>query len=236
LASSARQIAETVTTVERRIIGQDLRLSGDVRVATTDTLAMYILPPLVERFRRAHPDVQIELASGNTQADLTRRDADVAVRPTQQPPQHLLGRKICRVAYAPFAAPSYLSRQRARKALAKHVWVAPDDSMASSAVGAYMQRALPAAAVSFRANSLATLAHAAKAGLGAAILPCYLGESVGLTRFREPLDDVGVDLWLLTHADLRKTARIRALLDFLAEALAEKKSLIEGRTESGRRT
>lgn len=229
LASSAQQIAETVNTVERRIVGQDLRLSGNVRVATTDTLALCILPALLERFRRAHPDVQVEIASDNTQADLTRRDADVAVRPTRKPPEQLLGRRICRIAYAPFGAASYLARHRARTALSKHVWVAPDDSMSSSAVGAYMQRALPAAAISFRANSLATLAQAARVGLGAAVLPCYLGESVGLTRFRDPLDDVGTDLWLLTHADLRKTARVRALLDFLTEALAEKKALIEGR-------
>ena len=111
LANSARQISEAVTSVERRIVGQDLRLSGQVRVATTDTLALFVLPAMVARFRAAHPEVQIELAAGNLQADLTRRDADVAVRPTQRPPDHLLGRKVCRVAYAPYAAQSYLAQQ-----------------------------------------------------------------------------------------------------------------------------
>ena len=231
LANSARQISETVTSVERRIIGQDLRLSGHVRVATTDTLALFILPALVARFREAHPEVQIELAAGNPQADLTRRDADVAVRPTRQPPEHLIGRKVCRVAYAPFAAQSYLDQHRARSALPKHIWVAPDDSMASSVVGSYMQRRLQGAAISFRANSLALLAKAAEAGLGVAMLPCYLGESVGLTRIRDPLDEVSTDLWLLSHADLRKTARVRALVDFLGDALSSKKALIEGKAK-----
>jgi DNA-binding transcriptional LysR family regulator len=231
LANSARQISETVTSVERRIVGQDLRLSGQVRVATTDTLALFVLPAMVARFRAAHPEVQIELTAGNLQADLTRRDADVAVRPTQRPPDHLLGRKVCRVAYAPYAAQSYLAQQRARTALPKHIWVAPDESMASSVVGTYTQRHLQGAAISFRANSLALLAKAAEAGLGVAMLPCYLGESVGLTRIRDPLDEVTTDLWLLTHADLRKTARVRALVDFLAETLNEKKPLIEGRAK-----
>lgn len=229
LANSARQISETVLSVERRIIGQDLRLSGHVRVATTDTLALFILPALVARFRAAHPEVQLELAAGNLQADLTRRDADVAVRPTRRPPDTLIGRKVCRIAYAPYASRSYLEQHRARSALPKHIWVAPDESMASSAVGSYMQRQLADAAVSFRANSLALLAKAAEAGLGAAILPCYLGESVGLTRFRDPLEEVTTDLWLLSHADLRKTARVRALVDFLGAALHEKRALIEGR-------
>jgi DNA-binding transcriptional LysR family regulator len=231
LADSARQISDTVTSVERRIVGQDLRLSGHVRVATTDTLALFILPAMVARFRAAHPEVQIELAAGNPQADLTRRDADVAVRPTQRPPDHLIGRKICRVAYAPYASHSYLAQHRARTALSKHVWVAPDESMASSVVGSYTQRRLQGAAISFRANSLALLAKAAEAGLGVAMLPCYLGESVGLTRIRDPLDEVTTDLWLLSHADLRKTARIRALIEFLSETLTEKKALIEGRAK-----
>lgn len=234
LANSARQISDTVTSVERRIVGQDLRLSGQVRVATTDTLALFILPGVVARFRDAHPEVQIELFAGNPQADLTRRDADVAVRPTRQPPEHLIGRKVCRVAYAPYAGKSYLAQQRARTALPKHTWLAPDDSMASSVVGTYMQRQLQGAAISFRANSLALLAKACEAGLGVAMLPCYLGESVGLTRIRDPLDEVSTDLWLLSHADLRKTARVRALIDFLGDALSKQKPLIEGKTKLAR--
>lgn len=236
LAGSARQIADTVTAIERRIVGEDLRLSGTVRVATTDTLALYVLPALLARFQAAQPAVQVELSTGNTEADLTRRDADLAVRATRRPPEHLLGRKLCRVAYAPFAADSYLAQHAARLALQKHVWLAPDDSMAGSAVGRYMRRHLAAATISCRANSLASLAHAARAGLGAVILPCYLGESVGLRRLRPPLDEMATDLWLLTHPDLRKTARVRALLDFLAEGLERERDLIEGRrTASGAR-
>jgi len=232
LAGSARQIADTVTSVERRIIGQDLRLSGSVRVATTDTLALCVLPSLLARFRGAHPQVQIELASGNTQADLTRRDADVAVRPTTSPPEHLLGRRICRIAYAVYAAPAYLADRPARAALPKHTWLAPDDSMASTVIGRHMQRHLSTVTVSLRANSLASLAHAAAAGLGVTLLPCYLGDSTpGLKRVRDPLPEVSTDLWLLTHGDLRKTARVRALVDFLAEEITAKKDLLEGRRE-----
>lgn len=229
LAGSARQIAETVTAIERRIVGEDLRLSGSVRVTSTDTLALYVLPELIGRFHAEQPAVQIELSTGNMDADLSRRDADLAVRPTQQPPEHLLGRKICHVAYAPFAADGYLERYAARLALPKHVWLSPDDSMAGSAVGRYMRRHLGEATVSYRANSLASLAHAARAGLGAVILPCYLGESMGLRRMRPPLAEITTDLWLLTHPDLRKTARIRVLADFLAQALEQERDLIEGR-------
>ena len=75
-----------------------------------------------------------------------------------------------------------------------------------------------------------TLAHAAAAGLGVTILPCYLGDSTaGLRRVRDPLPDAATDLWLLSHGDLRNTARVRALIDFLTEALGAERDLFEGR-------
>jgi DNA-binding transcriptional LysR family regulator len=89
---------------------------------------------------------------------------------------------------------------------------------------------MPDGVVSFRANSLATLARAAAAGLGVAALPCYLGDSTPeLHRVRGPLSDYTVDLWVLTHADLRNTARVRALIEFVSEGLMETKNLLEGR-------
>jgi DNA-binding transcriptional LysR family regulator len=234
LANSARQISDTVAGVERRIVGQDLRLSGNVRVATTDTLALNLLPAMLARFRRRHSEVQIELATGNTQADLTRRDADVALRPTLRPPDNLIGRRVCGVAYAIYAAPSYLKEHAARSALPKHVWLAPDDGMANTVIGRYMARTLPAVTTSFRANSLASLSCAAAAGLGICVLPCYVGDSSrGLERVRAPLPEVATDLWLLTHEDLRKTARVRAVIDFLSEAFTAEKDLLEGRRPRG---
>ena len=230
LANSARQIQETVAAVERRIVGQDLRLSGIVRVATTDTLALRVLPLLLAQFRKQHPQVQVELLSGNSPADLSRRDADVAVRPTELPPESLVGRRLCRLAYAIYAAGDYLQERGARVSLAKHVWIAPDESMSATVVGRYMTREQPGVSVALRANSLASLAAAAAAGLGVCLLPCYLGDTTpGLERVRPPLPGASTDLWLLTHADLRKTARVRAVVEFLADGLLAQKDLLEGR-------
>jgi DNA-binding transcriptional LysR family regulator len=230
LVTAARQMADTVSGVERRVLGQDLRLSGAVRVATTDTLSLAVLPRLFARFRARHPDVQIEVNVSNLPADLTRRDADLAIRPTARPPESLVGRKLARIAYALYASAGYLEAQPARRALSRHVWVAPDESMASTTVGRFMAREVPEAAVSFRANSLAVLARAAAAGLGVAALPCYLGDSsADLHRVRGPLPDYTVDLWALTHADLRNTARVRAVIDSVSEGLLEVRNLLEGR-------
>lgn len=149
---------------------------------------------------------------------------------TALPPENLVGRRVCRLGYAIYAAPHYLETRGPRVALSKHAWIAPDDSMSGTVVGRYMAREQPGVTPALRANSLASLAAAAGAGLGLCVLPCYLGDTTPeLTRVRAPLPDAATDLWLLTHADLRKTARVRALLEFLHEGLRAQKDLLEGR-------
>jgi DNA-binding transcriptional LysR family regulator len=81
-----------------------------------------------------------------------------------------------------------------------------------------------------RADTLTSLAHAASAGHGVAALPCYLGDSsAGLVRIRGVVPELATELWLLTHADLRGTARVRAVTEHLFTALGEQRSLLEGR-------
>src|SRR5918997_5171671 len=94
LLAAARRMAETVTELERKLSGQDLRLEGTLRVTTTDTLMAPLLPPVLARFRALHPGIVVEVATANAFANLTRRDADVAIRPALEPPETLVGRRI----------------------------------------------------------------------------------------------------------------------------------------------
>lgn len=230
LLPAARSVAETITALERRIAGQDLRLSGSLRVATTDTLALSVLSPHLARFRADHGGVELEVSTSNTMANLTQRDADVAIRPALDPPESLVGRRVCSVALAVYASPAYLKKTPARRRLEDHVWVAPDDSLASTSVSRYLRRELAGVTISLRADSYMVLRDAAVSGLGVAALPCYLGDrSPGLVRVRDPLPQLATELWILTHEDLRNTARVRAFVDFMAAALASQRSSIEGR-------
>jgi DNA-binding transcriptional LysR family regulator len=70
---------------------------------------------------------------------------------------------------------------------------------------------------------------AARAGIGVAALPCFLGDAASeLTRLGPPIPALGSELWLLTHRDLRQVARIRAFLDFMDRALRPMRALFEG--------
>ena len=239
LARTARRVEETVMDVERRIVGQDLRLTGTVRVTTTDTLAHSLIPDALCAFARAHPDVALELTTTTVLANLTKRDADIAVRASAKPPANLVGRRVARVAYAPYASPAYLAKlakrdQASRRHMDRWDWLLPDDSLASSTIARWASRELRGVRIAMRADTLTALGRAAEAGLGVAVLPCYYGDLAnGLRRACAVVDAMSSELWVLTHEDLRETARIRALTDALFASLAAQRHLLEGR-RSGR--
>jgi DNA-binding transcriptional LysR family regulator len=237
LAAAAREMDATVAAVERRVIGRDRALSGTIRVATADTLALSILPGALASFRALHPEVDIELTTSTAMVSLSKRDADLAVRPTDQPPETLVGRRIADIAFAPYASPAYLGRTPARRDLARHTWIAPDDSLAGTVVARWMRAHVEGARVALRADTYTCLREAAVAGVGVAALPCYLGDvHPGLTRVRGVLTGLRTQLWILVHEDLRATARIRALSEHLSAALGAERDLIEGRRQAGNRS
>ncbi len=180
----ARGMEATVAALERRLAARDLRLSGTLRVATTDTLALTVLMPHLAAFRAAHPRIELEVALSNAMANLTRRDADVAVRPADDPPEALVGRRVANIAYAVYGAAGYLAHHAELGELDAHRWVAPDNSLSATAAARWMRRVLPATvSVACRLDSLLAVREAARAGLGLALLPCYLGDGApGLGR------------------------------------------------------
>jgi DNA-binding transcriptional LysR family regulator len=229
LVAAARQIDDTVTRLERKLAGQDLRLSGAIRVTSTDTLMVSILPEILAEFRAANPGIGIEVALSNVMLNLTRREADIAIRPAKDPPETLVGRRIAKIAFAIYGSSQYLSRRRKTDDLAGHQWVGPDDSLADTSVARWMRSELPESEIVLRADSLLAMREAARAGLGLAALPCYLGDtSPGLMCVHRPIAAMQTTLWILTHEDLRRTARIRAFTEFAAKAFARRRPLLEG--------
>jgi DNA-binding transcriptional LysR family regulator len=229
LVEAARRMEDTAVTLERRLVGQDRRLSGTVRVTTTDTLAHSTLPAVLAAFRTAHPHIELELVVSNLFFDLTRLAADVAVRPADKPPEGLTGRRVSAIAFAIYASPQYLAEHGDADGLSSHDWVAPGDELAGTSVARWMRATVPQARIVLRTNSLLVLRHAAAAHLGLAALPCYLGDtSSDLVRVHPPIEAMATALWVLTHEDLRRTARVRAFTQFAAAALSRQRALLEG--------
>lgn len=236
LASAAR-VGEEITALERRIAGRDYRLSGSVRVTTTDTLGLSFVQPYLFEFYRDYPGIQVELVISNEFFSLSKREADVAIRPTRNPPEELIGRRLCALAWAVFGSKRYLKekpRPRTAADLARHRLVCGDDSLAHLPAMHWLQQHAPEADVVYRSNSLIAQLFAVRTGFGLAVLPCFLADQDGdLVRVLSPPADLMSELWLLTHRDLRQTARVRAFMDFIARTIARDRALIEGRRPAG---
>lgn len=227
-ARAGQAMEDAALEAERRLLGADGRLAGTVRMATSEMLGGYLLPRLVRSFLVAHPALEVELDVSNRNLDLTRREADLAIRATRTPPETLVGRKVAELGYAVFAAESLLPRGKAPD-LATLPWIGFDERMSQMQVARWFARVLPEARPRLRIDSFATMLRAAAAGAGAAVLPVFAAsQEQGLVRVTDVIPDVHMDLWLLSHPDLRSNARVRALSDHLAATMpAELKRLLE---------
>jgi DNA-binding transcriptional LysR family regulator len=223
----ATRFDQVVAALERQLAGADLRPSGAVRVTTTDTL-IGVLAPEIAGFRKSHPEITIELVVANAFLSLTRRDADVALRPATDAPENLTGRRIAGIATALYAARDF--RVADHKPLANENWIGFDESLAHLGSARWLAAEVPSERIVARADSLMAACALAREGLGIAALPCYLGDpDARLRRVAPPIDAMASSLWLLTHPDLKRVARIRAFLDFTAASLTARRGAFEGR-------
>ncbi|WP_083260276.1 LysR substrate-binding domain-containing protein [Marinobacter sp. X15-166B] len=174
-AASAERLGIEVDELERRLAGRDQRPGGTVRLTTTDTLLTGVLGPVLAGFRRRYPAIRLEVTTGNPFLSLTRRDADIALRPTADPPETLVGRKIAEIATAVYGSPHYLEGAPALDLLAEHDWLAPDESLAHLRSSRWLRRELPSVQPVQRCNSLVGLVALAEGGAGLAPLPCFFG-------------------------------------------------------------
>lgn len=220
VARAAAQMESAALGAERAISGADERLEGTIRIATSELLAGHLLLPLLRPFLAEHPGIEIECDVSNRSVDLTRREADMALRATMQPPEALVGRRVAVMRYAVFASKAVLGRRRGAPVLAELPWLGFDDSIAHLQIARWFAEALPEVRPRLRLDSMSALMRAALAGIGVALLPTFAAaQEPALLRVTTPIEGPAMGLWLLSHPELRGNARVRALAGFLAQAI-----------------
>jgi len=222
LAAAVAGVPEQLDAALRRISGADPAVAGTIRITAPDTLIQALLLPLLAEFGRRHPGVRLELVAGNGFLNLTRREADVAVRGTAQPPENLVGRRVGRLQTALYAAQAYLETAARDAAPAAQSWVGHDAVLAHLQSAQWVRKHVPDERVVLRVDSLVALADAVAAGVGLGWVSVPLAEArPALVQLQPPLAEFDTPVWVLTHPDLRRVARIRALTDFLHAGLAQ---------------
>lgn len=213
-------VGERIGSASQRSRGHDDRIRGLIRLTTTDTLVRGILLPHLQAFCARHPAVQLQIVVNNQFFSLTRREADVAIRGSNRPPQNLVGRRVGDIQTAPYAARTLLGPQGRVPALDELDWIAPDESLSHLEQAAWLRRHVAPDRIALSIDSLLGMADAAALGLGAAMLLCPLGDArPELTRLAAPDPQLDTQIWILTHPDLRQVARIRAFSQFMFDAL-----------------
>lgn len=231
LAPAGENIRELVERMEhealsvsRRVSGENIRLDGEVSVATSEGLGVHWLVPRLPHLRERHRSLEIELKLDVQLADLLRREADVALRLGSPGSDALIGRRLGMAAFGLYASRDYLEQHGVPDSTAElngHVIVESTGASAGLPQARALRALAPAAVVSLRCDRISGLAALGAAGVGLVPLPVYvgsaMGETGGLVRVLGESFEPHLDLWLLTHRDLRHTARVRALMDFLRE-------------------
>ncbi len=217
LYSRGENIATEIDDLERVLSGYDKTLTGKVRITAPDNIAYRYLPKYFTGFHALYPEIEIELVVSNQDFSLTRREADIAVRATPNPPEHLIGRKICQFHWGVYTA------RNKRKLHAKNIadlddypLIGGDGHMSNLPAFQWLDKEYPSSQVA-RSNDLVAMAAMAEAGLGLAVLPDDQARPELKRLFECPQAQFS-DLWLLTHADLRKVERIHLLMEYLSES------------------
>jgi DNA-binding transcriptional LysR family regulator len=195
--------------------------SGVLRITTTDTVLHGLLLPLLSRFAAAYPKIDLELIATNALANLSQRDADVAIRATRKPPEHLVGSRLGALSSAVFAAQSYLDRCAQPFRPEEADWIALDESLADHPSVKWRRQRYPRVVPRYRCNSVLSVAGSVVWGLGVGVAPLVLLKDNPQMRIIEgPLEELETDLWMLTHPDIRHLHRVKLLFEFLRENLS----------------
>ena len=233
----AERVEEEVMAIEREISGRDERPEGQVRLTTYESMGQCFLAPRLGAFRERYPGIELQLNMDNRPLNLSRREADLAVRPGKPTQQALQIRKLGTVVAGLYASPAYLEshgQPRTIEDLAKHDIIDDEESYSHFALARWLNQLARGAHVTLRCGSAVAQAAAAADGMGIAALYCYVGDAHrGLKRIL-PKQQLEQDLWIAVHRDLQYAARVRAVIDFLVDVAAKDAAVLTGRTRAAK--
>jgi len=225
----AETIEQEALKLERRIYGRDQGLSGTLRLTLPPVLATEFLMPEIQKFCTLYPAISLEVVTSYEALNLTKRQADIAIRLSYgSPPEHLYGQKLVSVHRAVYVCRHVFPPEADESTDASFKWInkesdGPVPDWANNPRYKFC-------AHEFTVNDTSVQLAAVREGLGAAIVLCFIGDmDPDLRRLPPGTSQPYGDLWLLTHGDIRRTPRVRAFMQFMAETIRSKRLLFEGK-------
>lgn len=220
----AARMEADVDGFAREVVGQSNAMVGELRITAPTSFAGTFLMPILAEFSRQHPAVRLHLILAEETLNLSRRDADVALRASRGPDETLVGRRLTGIGWAVYGPAG-----RSFGALDEERWVGLGEGVAGGLFTRFIRQRTAPEHVVLCLNGVAGLREAVASGIGIGPLPCVEGDAdPRLQRVSDLEPALHTDLWLLTHQDLRRSARVRAFMDHIAAAMLPLRPLFEG--------
>lgn len=243
LLEQGRHMAVRVDEIERQILGRDRALAGPLRLTTAFVVMDHLLPRPLAAFARAYPGIEVEVVENAFLNDLNssqpttdkgavRREADVALRLSAHVAEHLVGRQLgmthCQV-YALRGAPGLPQQVTPLAELVGDApWVAFEKDTSVRAYDPWLRKLLAQSNVRVRVDIYNAKASMLHTGIGIGVLPTFMAEKhPELIAVSEPIPEMAQPLWMVTHPDLRHTARVKAFMKFVGDALAQRVAALQ---------
>lgn len=227
----AAQCEPLVSEAERRIVGGDTSLTGTLHVTTGVVVAQNLLPRALATFCKMYPDIEVEVHGTRERLDLSRREADIAVRMSAEVPDYLVGRKLGEIRFRVYAwhEATFVGRSggkpklRPIDALVNELpWICFERDMRDRVYDRWLHAHVPQSSVAVRVDHFPSALAMLRTGIGVTLLPEFMAKDVdGLIALSAPIEALQTPLWILTHPDLRNTARVRAFMKVVGDAMIE---------------
>ncbi|MGC2857356.1 LysR family transcriptional regulator [Novispirillum sp. DQ9] len=221
------RMEEDALAVLHGLRNRDDDLAGTVRVTSLPSFTARFLAPRLKDFLDRHPDIRVELVAAASNLDLGRREADVAIRFARPQNGAALVRKLGHMGFAAYGRADL--PVAASGDLAALPWAGYDDSLAHLPEAQWLAHEVRPAQMRATATDVMSLLELTRAGTCVAVLPCIVGDTEkALRRLTGPQPVASREMWLLMHPDLKRVRRVRALVEWLEQAVAADRAALEG--------
>ena len=214
-----QQVEEHMNAIERLIQGKDVHLSGTIRISTTDTIGYYWLPPYIRRFKELYPDIILDVDIKTRFTSLSKREADIVLPAVNNQPDYMVGKKLAPIHVRLYASQAYIKQHGAPKTPADifdHRILLPNESLAGLPANKWLRQHADEEKTAVCSDKLSGLYHLALQDMGLTVLPHYLGGADSRLVELMPLpEECNHHIWILTHPDIRFTARVKAFMQFM---------------------
>lgn len=221
LYSHALKMEEISHAIDREVFGQDAELRGPLKITVSHDVAERLLIPFLPDFKDAYPCIDLDILTSTGLVDLAAREADIALRLTAKPPDYLVGRQVLPMRHGVYGSSNYIKSLSEKTKL---VLFRGDPERPE-----WVQQHFPDSEIAMRVDDVSTMAAAVVSSMGLARMPCYVGDAEpSILRLNLTLTPSTWGIWILSHVDLKSSARVRVAREFLIDVIEKQRTLVLG--------